>query len=206
MPKLFKIAIYTYCTLLFLLGGLSFYITDENNQRKNVGILINNLEDKKEALDNNPSDIELKNEVDKEQAIVDKKLDRIYNRPLFIKIISFLTLSLLSVVMLFCSSFLKATSQIIKQVLELKEKRDNFQKQFIEIEENYESSIARLYNVYNIRGQYLYWITRKSIIEELIALNPSTKEYKEVLLKENIATPPIINTNNNTNSKKPTKS
>lgn len=206
MPKLFKIAIYTYCTLLFLLGGLSFYITDENNQRKNVGILINNLEDKKEALDNNPSDIELKNEVDKEQAIVDKKLDRIYNRPLFIKIISFLTLSLLSVVMLFCSSFLKATSQIIKQVLELKEKRDNFQKQFIEIQENYESSIARLYNVYNIRGQYLYWITRKSIIEELIALNPSTKEYKEALLKENITTPSITNTNNNTNSKNLKKS
>lgn len=206
MPKLFKTAIYIYCTLLFLLGGLSFYITDENNQRKNVGILINNLEDKKEALDNNPSDKELKTEVDKKQAIIDKKLDRIYNRPLFIKIISFLTLSLLSVVMLFCSSFLKATSQIIKQVLELKEKRDNFQKQFIEIEENHESSIARLYNVYNIRGQYLYWVTRKSIIEELIALNPSTKEYKEVLLKENTTTLSITNTNHNMNSKNPVKS
>lgn len=183
MPKLFKIAVIVYCFMLFLLGGLSFYITDVNSERETTVFLIDELEELKDELEENPTDSTLIAEVGTKQKAVDEKLDTINNRPLFIKIISFLTLSIMSVVMLFCSSFLKAVTSITSLVVSLKKKRDKYQKIMTEKQENYKSSISRIMRAYSQRNTYLLWVIRKTVIEELLALMPSTKEYKAPLLK-----------------------
>ncbi|CAM1364466.1 hypothetical protein [Tenacibaculum xiamenense] len=175
VPRFFRIGMFTSCCVMFIMGGLSFYNIEKKNYRKDIVILSQRIEEIKEESDGNREELVA---LEKKMKTKMEKLD---TTPEYILGSSFLALSLLSLVMLFCSSFLKAVTVLYVQVLWLKFSSDYY---FMRIEKqhaSYTSLVSRLENAYGLRAPYLRLVGRKAVIESLQAANPVTSEYLKAI-------------------------
>ncbi|MDC1162487.1 hypothetical protein OAT18_03515 [Tenacibaculum sp.] len=166
---------------MFLLGGLSFYNIQKNNHRKDIVRLSQRIEEKQEFLEDNPSDDQIRFEVSTLQTQMKTKMEKVDMMPSLVIGSSFLALSLLSLVMLFCSSFLKAVTVFYIQVLYLKFSKDYYFRRVQKNYVSYRSFVSRLKDADGLREPYLRLVARKVVIESLQATNPVTSEYLKAI-------------------------
>lgn len=181
IPVLFKIGVITSCVMLFVFGGLSYYNTQKNETRKSIILLSQQLEKANEALEDDETNKELQQKVVQLKEQIATKMEFVNSTPSFVKGSSFFALSIFSLVMLFSSSFLKAVSMVYLQLLKLKAKRKIKRAKIYRIRKNYKALKNRALKVYKTSILYLSLVSRKSAIEEALALIPITSEYKEAL-------------------------
>lgn len=181
VPRFFKIGMILCCCIMFLMGGLSFYNIQKNNDRKDIVVLSQRIEEKQELLEDDPSDSQAKQELSVLQEQLKTKMDKINNKPWYILGGSFLAMSLLSLVMLFCSSFLKAITVFYIQILYLKYRKDYYFKGIQKKHASYESLVSDLNNAYGLREPYLRFVGRKAVIEFLQSGNPVTSKYLKAI-------------------------
>lgn len=187
IPVFFKIGVVTSCIMLFVFGGLSYYNIQKKEENKSVLLLSNQLEQANEILDDDETNKQAQKKVAQLEKQIATKMGSVNTTPSYVKGSSFFALSIMSLVMLFCSSFLKAVSMIYVHVLKLKSKRKINRAKIYRIRKSYKALKNRASKVYKTSVLYLTLISRKSSIEELLALMPVTSEYKEAVERKSKA-------------------
>ncbi|CAL2105506.1 membrane hypothetical protein [Tenacibaculum sp. 190524A02b] len=192
VPRFFKVGMFTCCCVMFIMGGLSFYNIQKKNYRNDILLLSQRIEELQEESEENQEELVAL------EAKMKTKIEKVDTTPEYILGSSFLALSLLSLVMLFCSSFLKAVTVLYVQVLWLKFSRDYY---YMRIEKQYAlytSLVSRLENAYGLRAPYLRLVGRKVVIESLQAANPVTSEYLKAINTTPSKTPNGLSTHHQT--------
>ncbi|WP_234974676.1 hypothetical protein, partial [Tenacibaculum agarivorans] len=180
------------CCVMFIMGGLSFYNIQKKTYRNDILLLSQRIEELREESDGNQEELVAL------ETKMKTKMEKVDTTPEYILGSSFLALSLLSLVMLFCSSFLKAVTVLYVQVLWLKFSRDYY---FIRIEKqyaSYTSLVSRLENAYGLRAPYLRLVGRKVVIESLQAANPVTSEYVKAINTASVTPPSGVSSHHQT--------
>ncbi len=181
VPKFFKIGMFVVCSVMFVMGGLSYYNIKKNSHRKDIIALSQRIDDAKEVLEDDPSNTEKQEELAALEAKRKTTMQMVDNTPPLVEGSSFLALSLLSLVMLFCSSFLKAVTVLYLQKIHLNTKRRFYFWCLTKDYKKYENLVSQLKDAHGVRPLYLRLMARKVAIESLQAANPVTSEYLKAI-------------------------
>jgi len=183
IPVLFKIGVITSCVMLFIFGGLSYYNINKDEARKKIVLLNKQLTSIQNALEDDETNEEMLRQKEVLEKQIASKMEAYSITPFYVKGSSFLALSVMSLVMLFCSSFLKAYGMICIYIHVLKLKMRIARSKIYRLRRSYNALKIKAEKAHNLSIYYLRLVARKASIEGLLSLIPITSEYKQALGK-----------------------
>ncbi len=179
--RFFTFLVFMSCVVFLMFGALNSYNIAKKNTRASIVLLSTQLDSEKGTLEDDPTDEEALKASNRLETQIQNRLNEVNTTPNWIKNIALIAMALLGVMMLICSGFLKAVFIIYLETFIAKTKREFLRKKMYRSHQEYKTMVTRMNDSYELADKYITYVIRKSAIEELLALVPSTQEYRATI-------------------------
>ncbi len=175
IPTVFMITVAVTVLVVLSFGVLSAFHTDKKAETAQTERLAEELTQKQGELFLDDENTALKVEIAELQKEINERNSE--TKPWFIKLLSYIALSLFGICMLLCSLILKIVLIIAGKVVYLRYYAELYTSEVDRIVRDYPVWYQQLENAYILRNELVHLVCKKHICEQLLMQNPEDKEY-----------------------------